>query len=415
MTFSLQVDAETWRANARTVTDAVNAAVAGAGGGGIVPVIKGNGYGLTLPRLAREATRLGVESVAVGTPFEVAAVASRFAGDILVLQPWDPRDTVAAREWAAIDATSANRRVVRTVASTDTLHRIASDATSEVQIVLEGLTSMRRFGLEETNLDAVLADDTIRRAMLSGRIRLRGAAVHLPINEPSSPQVATLNSSPADAQLSEQASNRVRETWGWAVTWIRALASLEDAGIPLERDATTIWVSHLSDEELVDLRAALPNVPLRLRVGTRLWLGNPDSMQAMGTVLAVHPVEKGREVGYRQRRAPRSGFLVVVGGGTSHGVGMAAPSATTSLRARAIAAGTGALEAVGRARSPFAWADRLRWFAEPPHMQVSMVWLGEDDLREGLAAGYRTPAVGDQWPCRIRHTTASFDRIIGLD
>ncbi len=417
MTFSLHVDAERWRANAKTVTEAVGQATAddGSGGSGIVPVIKGNGYGLTLPRLAREAQRLSVPSVAVGTPFEVARVAAEFTGDILVLQPWDPRDELAAEAWQAIEATPVAARVIKTIASTDTLHLLARDATSPEHVVLEGMTSMRRFGLAEPNLDALLADDTIRRALGDGRLRLRGAAIHLPLTQPSSPMVATLNSESGSEAVKSSASNRVREAWGWAVTWVRALAAVEDTGVSLAQEAATVWVSHLDDDELRDLRDALPHVPIRLRVGTRLWLGDPDSLQACGTVLAVHPIDKGRESGYRQRRAARAGYLVVVGGGTSHGVGMAAPSSTTSMRQRAIAASTGALEAVGRARSPFSWANKLRWFAEPPHMQVSMVLLAEDDLREGLGAGYRTPAVGDTWPCRIRHTTATFDRIVGLD
>ena len=84
------------------------------------------------------------------------------------------------------------------------------------------------------------------------------------------------------------------------------------------------------------------------------------------------------------------GLLLVVGGGTSHGVAMAAPTPAASLRQRAIAAGTGALEATGRSRSPFQWGDKLLWFAEPPHMQVSMLWLPESVLREGLANGLQT-------------------------
>jgi hypothetical protein len=91
---------------------------------------------------------------------------------------------------------------------------------------------------------------------------------------------------------------------------------------------------------------------------------------------------------------------------------MAAPTPAASLRQRAIAAGTGALEATGRSRSPFQWADKLLWFAEPPHMQVSMLWLPESTLREGLAKGLRTPSVGDTLDCRVRHTTALFDAVL---
>ena len=138
-------------------------------------------------------------------------------------------------------------------------------------------------------------------------------------------------------------------------------------------------------------------------------------MHARGTVLAVHQVAKGRAVGYRQRRAPKDGLLVVVGGGTSHGVALEAPSPASSLRQRAVAAGTGALEASGRARSPFTWDGKRRWFAEPPHMQVSMLWLSAEDVRLAVGKGGRVPAVGDEIDCRVRHTTSAFDRIVGLD
>ena len=413
MTFTLHVDADLWRANATSVRDAINSALTeDEGTRGLVPVIKGNGYGLTKPRLAREAAALGVDAVAVGTPYEVYDVAQEFDGDILVLQPWDPRDQLATKVWEDLHA-RLSMRVIRTVASTDVLHRLAADATSPVSVVLEGLTSMRRFGLAEADMDALLADTTIRAALRDGRIDIRGAALHLPMTQPSSPSLATLgdgsNRTPASA------SNRVREAWGWAAIWIRALAAMDSSGVPLQETAASIWVSHLDDTEIADLRTALPTVPLRLRIGTRLWLGEPTSLQAYGTVLAVNPVERGREVGYRQRRAPKDGYVVVVGGGTAHGVGMAAPAAATSMRQRAISAATGALEAVGRARSPFTWAGKHRWFAEPPHMQVSLIWLSEDDVREALAAGHRTPVTGDQWTCRVRHTTAMFDWILGLD
>ncbi len=415
MTFTLHVDAEVWRSNAATVREGIQTALGESDGDrGLVPVIKGNGYGLTNPRLARESGRLGVEGVAVGTVYEVEAVAAEFDGTILVLQPWEPRDTLATSAWQSVSEHYGSR-VVRTVASTEALHRLAAQAEAPVPIVLEGLTSMQRFGLTEADLDALLADDLIRSALSSGRIEIRGAALHLPMAQPPSPQVAQIGDRSRPVPVPDGATNRVREAWGWAVIWIRALAAIEEAGVPLTQEAATIWASHLDEDEVRDLRAALPNVPLRVRIGTRLWLGEPASLQAYGVVLAVNRMAHGREFGYRQRRAPKEGYLVVIGGGTAHGVGMEAPSAASTMRQRAIAAATGALEAVGKSRSPFSWAGKHRWFAEPPHMQVSLIWLTDDDVNEALAAGHRTPAAGDQWPCRVRHTTSTFDEVIGLD
>jgi hypothetical protein len=104
----LHVDAERWRAHAVEVRDKVCAAACGAGSAtsepwdGLVPVAKGNGYGLGNARLAREAARLGVTTLAVGTASEVAQVADRFGGDVLVLNPYQPADASTAGDWAAL-------------------------------------------------------------------------------------------------------------------------------------------------------------------------------------------------------------------------------------------------------------------------------------------------------------------------
>lgn len=425
MTFTLHVDGARWRAHTSQVRDEVRDAIhgpAGARSGDVVPVAKGNGYGFGIANLARESARLGLDRIAVGTPYEAAAVAAFFEGQILVMQPWDPRDSAGLEIWQYLRSRPYSSRIVRTVAEVDALRALANlEGTTEtrVPVVVEGLTSMRRFGMPEPDLDALLADSTIRDALRTGRIDLQGLALHLPLAQPLAPHVETLESSWRDndsrPRLPAGASGRVREAWSWTLTWIRALAALEEAGCLLTDDATSVWVSHLDSTELSQLRASVPEIPLRARVGTRLWLGDPGALQAKGTVLAVHQVAKGRAVGYRQRRAPKDGFLVVVGGGTSNGIGLEAPTPATTLRQRAVAAGTGALEASGRARSPFFWDGKLRWFAEPPHMQVSMLWLSADDVRQAVGKGGRVPAVGDEIDCRVRNTIAAFDRIVGLE
>jgi hypothetical protein len=120
----------------------------------------------------------------------------------------------------------------------------------------------------------------------------------------------------------------------------------------------------------------------------------------------VHQVKRGERYGYRQRRATRAGSLVVVGAGTSHGVALSAPNAAQGLRQRTTTLAVGSLEAVGRALSPFYVAGSQRWFAEPPHMQASMLWLPE-----GVAA----PAVGAELDTDVRMTTTTFDRIVVSD
>ncbi len=427
MTFSLTVDGPAWRAHAESVRDdvrnVINIGRPGAQSGDIVPVIKGNGYGFGLANLAVESARLGIDRVAVGTAHEAAAVARYYPGEILVMQPWDPRDLPSLAVWELIDASNFGERVIRTVSSVDAIRGLSAQPANEsgrpIRVLIEGLTSMRRFGLAEPDLDAVLTEDGLRDALRERRIELLGLAIHLPLAQPLSPHAQTLESSWTDnqprTQLPKQASGRVREAWSWTLTWIRALGALEDAGCPLEEEAAGVWLSHLDDTELAQLRAAVPDLPLRVRIGTRLWLGAPETLSVTGTVLAVHSVAKGRAVGYRQRRAPKEGLLVVVGGGTSHGVALEAPTPAASMRQRVVSAGTGAIEATGRARSPFQWDGKFRRFMEPPHMQVSMIWISADDVRQAVARGVKAPSVGDELPCRVRNTTAAFDRIIGLD
>ena len=76
MSLFLHVDGPRWRAHLRSVAEREP---------GLVPVAKGNGYGFGLGRLARRTQWLGVPMLAVGTYDEIAAVASRFDGSIMVL------------------------------------------------------------------------------------------------------------------------------------------------------------------------------------------------------------------------------------------------------------------------------------------------------------------------------------------
>src|SRR5690606_5441153 len=125
---------------------------------------------------------------------------------------------------------------------------------------------------------------------------------------------------------------------------------------------------------------------VRLRIGTELWLGAPSTRHATATVLDVHRVHRGDRIGYWQRRGPHGGGVVILAGGTAHGIAMEAPTSARSFRSRMISVATGSLEAIGRALSPYTIDGKKRWFAEPPHMQSSMVLLPEDA---------RPPAVGD--------------------
>ena len=354
MSLTLTVEGDRWRSHLRAVAEATP---------GLVPVAKGNGYGFTLGRLARRTQwlhdqGLGGDTLAVGTYDELPHVAQRFAGDLLVLTPWRPFESALE-----VDPALAPR-LVHTVSRTEDVTDLLGRQPG-ARFVLERVTSMLRHGLTARELRA--AAELVRE---HPRARLEGIALHLPLAQGS--------------HLSEVH---------------RLLNDVVAAGLP----TITIWVSHLTARELAELRAAYPDFTFRPRVGTDLWLGDRDALRVTSTVLDVHAVERGDVFGYRGRTAPKSGHILVVSGGTAHGIGLEAPTGESTIRARAATLARGGLDAVGFVRSPFSIDGKQRLFAEPPHMQASMLFLPH---------GPHVPTIGDRIDVRVRFTATSFDRVV---
>ena len=343
MSLSLYVDGDRWRSHMRGVLEAFP---------GIVPVIKGNGYGFGNARLARKAAWLGVDTVAVGTYAEVEDVRTRFDGTILVLTPWRPFE----------HALGYDDRVVHTIGRIEDLKALAA-RDDRPRVVLERMTSMRRHGFTAREL---------REAgeLLTDAVRVEGAALHLPMAHGS--------------HLAEVE---------------RLMTDIVAAGLPTQR----VFVSHLTEDEFARLSASYPDYELRPRVGTGLWLGDRGALSVRATVLDAHPVERGDVFGYRGRTAPKSGTILVVSGGTAHGIGLEAPPAAEGLRQRAVTLAKGGLDAAGFVRSPYTIGGKHRLFAEPPHMQASMLFLPH---------GATVPAVGEEVDVRVRFTTTTVDRTV---
>ena len=385
MSFVLRVDAERWHGHLAATQDAIMRHTDVA----LVPVVKGNGYGIGQSRAARACERLAVGVIAVGTIFEVDEVLAGSLADVLVLERSDSRDPVAARAWSAAGERWDAGRLIRTIATRAGLQE-ALDMPRRMRIVLEGRTSMHRFGFSPDELQWLLAQAAMREAIASGQIEVLGLALHAPLAQP--PGLPT-------APGRSRGTARAQEILQWCGLW------QAQELVQAHPDASAVWLSHVTDAELGWIRSKT-QLPLRLRVGTRLWLGDREALTACGTVLAVHPLAPGTRVGYRQRTGPRDGTLVVVSGGTAHGIGLSAPTPAGSLRQRAVSAGTGALDAAGRALSPFSWQGKQRWFAEPPHQHHSMVWLPR---------GCVIPSVGEEFTAQVRYTTSRFDAVLGLD
>lgn len=358
MSLTLSVDGVRWRTHLEDFARAHP---------GLVPVVKGNGYGFSLGRLARKSQWLrdrghDVTAISVGTYAEAGEVASRWSGDILVLTPWRPFSPPLEPAWT--------RRVIHTVSRlTDVDDLLLVDP--QARIVLERRTSMQRHGL--TARDLWEATEALR-----GRSdgALEGLALHLPLAQ----------------------GNHLGEV-GRLVNDFIAAGIVEEGG---SRRATTLWVSHLTDAELARLREQYADFVIRPRIGTQLWLGERDALRVTATVLDVHPVDRGDIFGYRARTVPKSGHLLIVSGGTAHGIGLEAPTGDSSIRARAATLARGGLDAVGFVRSPYSIDGKQRLFAEPPHMQASMLFLPQ---------GARVPAVGDRIDVRVRYTATTFDEV----
>ncbi|KRB76591.1 alanine racemase [Nocardioides sp. Root190] len=355
MSLTLTVDGPRWRGHLETVASSHP---------GIVPVAKGNGYGFTLGRLARKAQWLAdrghdVRTLAVGTYGELPEAEQRWHGDLLVLTPWRP--------WVPLPEGALARRLVHTVSRVADLRELLH-ADPSARIVLERMTSMRRHGMAARELWE--AGELLRK---HPGARIEGLALHLPLGQ--------------GAHLGEV--TRLMNDF--------VAAEIPTHGMP------EVWVSHLTDAELATLRSQYGDFTFRPRIGTGLWLGDRGALSVSATVLDVHDVERGDAFGYRGRTAPKSGHVLVVSGGTAHGIGLEAPTGEQSIKARATTLARGGLDAVGFVRSPYSIDGKQRLFAEPPHMQASMLFLPH---------GSRVPEVGEDVDVRVRYTATSFDRVV---
>ncbi|WP_028659961.1 alanine racemase [Nocardioides insulae] len=348
MTLTLTVDGERWRSHLRSFAEQTP---------GLVPVAKGNGYGLTLGRLARRTGWLddtvgGFDTLAVGTYDELPHVATRYPGSLVVLTPWRP--------WAPALEPDLADRVIHTVSRPEDLPALLA-RQPRARVLLERMTSMRRHGMSATDLW-----ETAAAARRTGAV-VEGVSIHLPLEGGNLPEARALMDDVVGAEVG------------------------------------TAWVSHLTAAERAELSRSYADLRLRPRIGTALWLGDRGALRVTATVQDVHRIARGEPFGYRGRTAPKDGHLVVASGGTAHGIGLSAPASVSGLRQRAGTLAKGGLASLGLTRSPYSFDGRHLWFAEPPHMQASMLYLSGNGP---------VPNVGDELDVRVRFTATSPDRIV---
>jgi len=255
VTLVLRVDTAAWTQHVDRVADRVH---------GLIPVVKGNGYGFgpreLIGRIGGRAilVAVGTEHELVGLPDELAAV---------VLSPTLTPSTRA--------------RTVHTIGNDVHLDALATVGGSAVVKIR---SSMNRHG---TPVERV--------ADLVDRTRARGV------------DVVALSIHPPLAGTSAQRREEVAH-----------LLDVHDrtGGDP----SLAVWVSHLDPDDYDALRTARPDREWRLRLGTALWHGDKSSLVLRADVLETVDVRAGEVAGYRATAVPGDGRLVMIGCGSAHGV-----------------------------------------------------------------------------------------------
>ncbi len=254
VTLSLTVDEPAWSAHVDRHLGSL--------GERLIPVVKGNGYGLGRRHLTEQVAGAS-PVIALGTVYETVDVVD-VAQRVLVLTP-----TLDEH----LDALAPN--VTLTVGSVAQVQHLV-DVGWRGEVVVKVASSMLRHGL---------AVERIATCSGLGELNVVAYAIHPPL-------------------VGEADDHRAE---------IMRLA----ARLP---PAVEVHVSHLPVDEFLSLEATQADRAWKLRLGTALWHGDKSTLRLQADVLDVRRVEGGTTVGYRQVAVPGDGHVVVIGAGSAHGV-----------------------------------------------------------------------------------------------
>ena len=346
MTLSLHVDNNIWNSHIKNMIKNYSL-----NNSEITPVVKGNGYGIGKDNLAKKAHELGMKTVAVGTVYEAQIVLAEEISQVLIMDPVKAVDELAFKELSKLNPD----KILLTVSSLKDTQKLG-----QTPIIIEGITSMNRFGIELTELKQI------------SDLNIKGISFHLPIANSAQGKVTEISN------------------------WLNSYKTLCPSG------EKVVYLSHVSETELKSLTRTFPEFSFKVRVGTKLWIGDLKAFQIKSTVLEVHE-PANHNFGYRQRGITSKHCLVIVSGGTAHGIGLQAPRSNVTLKQRLVAILSGVLEAFDYSLSPFVINGKQRWFAESPHMNVSLL---------KLPANSAVPKVGSTVSAQVRMTTTNFDCVV---
>ena len=255
MTIRLAVNEARWQAHVQGVARSMP---------GLVPVVKGNGYGFRRWNLMPLAGQLANE-VAVGTVFEARDIPANVTAIVLTPTLTAPPKNLPPD-------------TMLTVGSPHHVMALAS-AHWRGNVIVKLQSSTMRFGITPENFEPLIAD------IAAASCTVRGYSIHPP--------------------LEGDTASHLRDITSWL--------DMLDPSLP-------IYVSHLEPAAYAKLRSENPTRDFRIRLGTSLWHGNKSMMQLSADVLDRHPVESGSRAGYRQNLINGPGEIVLVGCGTAHGV-----------------------------------------------------------------------------------------------
>ena len=254
MALVLTVQSDAWNKHVTSLANSVR---------GLVPVVKGNGYGFGRDWLAARASDLS-PTIAVGTIFEVSSVPAHCTPVVLTPSlevPEDLRDDT-----------------ILTVGSIAHIEAAASSNKSR-QVVVKIRSSMNRYG-------AAIGDVTqLLEKCRTTNLQVRGVSIHPP--------------------LAGTSTDHVREIENLLVTI--------DPSLPA-------WVSHVDPHDFADLQSRHSERQWFVRLGTSLWHGDKTTLQLTADVIETVAVTSGQKVGYHGVEISQSGTLAMVGCGSAHGV-----------------------------------------------------------------------------------------------
>jgi alanine racemase len=230
---------------------------------GLVPVVKGNGYGFGRDWLAERAASFA-PLMAVGTIFEVSSVPEQCTPVILTPSLNIPQ--------------SLRDDAILTVGSIAHVEAVVSNKKSR-QVLIKIRSSMNRYGVDVEEVAELL------QQCRANNLHARGVSIHPP--------------------LTGSSADHVRE--------IEDLLSTIDPSLPA-------WVSHVDPQDFRGLQTRYPDRQWFLRLGTSLWHGDKAALKLTADVIDTVSVVAGQRVGYHGVEISQNGTLLMIGCGSAHGV-----------------------------------------------------------------------------------------------